>query len=86
MRIGRTLKVLRLAAGLTQHELGERAGMCREMIAGIEIGRNRDVMLSTMLALARALDVQVSMFLDESPRLPRTHRARSKQGDGALTR
>jgi transcriptional regulator with XRE-family HTH domain len=47
----------RLRKGLVQRELAERAGITRETLARVEIGR--EPTLSTALALARALGTTV---------------------------
>ncbi|WP_442877588.1 helix-turn-helix transcriptional regulator [Dactylosporangium sp. AC04546] len=56
---GRQLKHHRRAAGLTQHELGERAGHNRSHIADLENGRYVPT-LSTAYVLACALSVPLS--------------------------
>lgn len=49
------LSALRLAAGLTQAELAARVGMTQPQLSRLESGRQRDVLLSTLQRLARAL-------------------------------
>ena len=63
---GERLKQLREAAGLTQPELAERAGMNRFGIAKLEQGV-REPTWATVQALARALGVSVATFADEAP-------------------
>ncbi len=57
-QVGRRLRDLRLQAGLTQPELGERARMAAAEISKIENGR-RTPTLETLERLCRALGVSV---------------------------
>ncbi|MET7394226.1 helix-turn-helix transcriptional regulator [Dactylosporangium sp. NPDC005572] len=59
MAFGQQLKHHRQAAGLTQHELGERAGHNRSHIGDLESGRFVPT-LSTAYLLACALDIPLS--------------------------
>jgi transcriptional regulator with XRE-family HTH domain len=52
---GRRLRQLRIAAGLTQAELAERAGLNPKSVAALERGRRRKPHLPTLRALATAL-------------------------------
>lgn len=57
---------LRKQRGLTQAELAEAAGISRVSVADIESGRRDDVKLSTIKALAAALQVDnYALFSDE---------------------
>lgn len=56
--VGKRLRQLRLGVGLTQPELGERAGMAAAEISKIENGR-RTPTLETLERLTRALGVSV---------------------------
>ena len=60
-----TLKVraCRLAAGLTQEQLAERADISQGMVAHIEAGR-RTPSLEVLHRIARALGVQAGELLD----------------------
>jgi len=57
------LKVLREWRGMTQEELGARAGLAKQYISQIETGR-RNIGPKTAPALARALDVRAESLLD----------------------
>lgn len=59
---GNSLRGLRLARGITQEVLAERAGLHPTYIGGIERGE-RNLGLSNLLKLAAALDVQPSALL-----------------------
>ena len=54
---GRTLRQQRIARGLTQEALAERASLSATAIAALERGRNRAPRLSTLRQLGRALDL-----------------------------
>jgi transcriptional regulator with XRE-family HTH domain len=56
------LRRLRLARGLSQEQLAERAGIHRNYLGGIE-RRERNVGLDNIENIARALDVSVSELL-----------------------
>jgi transcriptional regulator with XRE-family HTH domain len=56
------LRELRTAANLTQQELADKAGMTREGIAQLEIGR-REPAWGSVVALAQALGVTCDAFL-----------------------
>jgi transcriptional regulator with XRE-family HTH domain len=61
VQFGQTVRRLREEGGWSQEELGDRAGLHRTYIGGIERGE-RNVSLLNIVALARAFGV-------ESPRL-----------------
>jgi len=54
--LGAVIKELRLKAGMTQDDLGEKLGLQRTSICNIEIGRQR-VLLSDLWDFAEALGV-----------------------------
>lgn len=56
-RIGAVLREARLAVGLTQGELGEQAGVSRQLVSRIEQGCNGEI--SAYLAVASALQLDV---------------------------
>ena len=64
MEPGNRLRALRKAAGLTQGELGERAGFAQETISHYENDR-RPMQLDHMRSLARALACSVADLLPE---------------------
>jgi transcriptional regulator with XRE-family HTH domain len=71
---GHRLRELREQAGLTQGQLAERAAMHRQGIVKLERGE-REPSWSTLLALAKALDLDLNAFAQSpesnvSPRGP----------------
>jgi len=62
---GSILKELREAAGLTQDELADRAGLYKFSVAKLEQGV-REPVWSTVLALAKALGVNCLAFAEGS--------------------
>jgi transcriptional regulator with XRE-family HTH domain len=63
-RFATRLKDLRAAAGLSQPELAEAAGMPVGTVRGFEIGR-REPTFNTLLLLARGLGVDLNAFAME---------------------
>jgi XRE family transcriptional regulator, regulator of sulfur utilization len=61
--MGKTVRQIRLAKGLSQAEVAKRAGLSREYINKIEAGKY-DPPLSTINALAKALDVSVRRLME----------------------
>ena len=59
------LRALRIERGLTQDQLGERAGMDPAEIRRLESGR-RDPGVRVLSRLAQGLEVPASSLLDES--------------------
>lgn len=85
---GPRLKELRTAAGLTQPELAEKAGMSKGGIADLEQGRNQPAW-ETVLKLAAALGVDCKAFqqqpADPDPARrgrPRKPKAGDEEADG----
>jgi len=64
---GDRLAQLRHDHGWTQELLAGRAGVSTELVKKLEQGVKRSVRLSTLGALARALDVPVGVLLGENP-------------------
>lgn len=64
--LGERVRESRLAAGLSQAELGERVGLDRTMVAKIEAGSRR-VDAFEMVRLASVLDVEIDHFLMPRP-------------------
>jgi transcriptional regulator with XRE-family HTH domain len=78
--VGKRLKQLREAAGLTQQELAFRAGLSVSNLSQIEQGKKADPRASTLLALARALGVTMESFFEpaEEAKPPRRPRGKKK--------
>ena len=57
---------IRKQRGLTQDELCERAGLSRQTLYELEKGIKTDVKMSTLIALASALECSVSDLFAEN--------------------
>jgi transcriptional regulator with XRE-family HTH domain len=68
--VGRNVKQLRIAAGLSQAELAERMGVDRAYVSGLELGQ-RNPTIVTLWHTAMALDVKLRSFFEERPRTRR---------------
>lgn len=64
---GAALRRLRLAAGLSQEQLGLQAGVQRNFVSLIETGQNQPT-ISTIVKLARALGLKASELVAEAER------------------
>lgn len=64
--VGERMRVARLAAGLTQEELGAKTGLDRTMIVKIESG-NRRIDAMELVELSSALQVPVDFLLRSTP-------------------
>lgn len=62
--VGRNVRRLRTAAGLTQAELAERMGVDRAYVSGLELGE-RNPTIVTLWHVAQALAVRMSLFFVE---------------------
>ena len=56
--IAASIKAARIAKGFTQKQLGERVGLPQSHISKIE-GGNVDLQISSLVEIARALDLEV---------------------------
>jgi len=65
--VARRVKERREAFGWTQEELSRRSGIRQGGIARIESGKNRNIETSTLIALAKALDVSTDWLLGLTP-------------------
>jgi transcriptional regulator with XRE-family HTH domain len=79
---GPRLKELREAAGLTQSQLAERAGLHRQGIVKLERGE-REPAWGTVLALMDALGVSCQAFLEEPGPQPEAKPGRPRKVGGA---
>jgi XRE family transcriptional regulator, fatty acid utilization regulator len=66
LALGQRVRHARARAGLTLEELSGRVGVTASALSLIETGK-REAKISTLSALAQALDVDMSELLDESP-------------------
>ncbi len=64
---GRALRRLRLAAGITQEQLGLESGVQRNFISLIETGQNQPT-VTTIFKLAKALGMKASELVEEAER------------------
>lgn len=62
--VGRNVKRLRIAAGLSQAALAERMGVDRAYVSGLELGQ-RNPTIVTLWHLGKALGVKLRSFFDE---------------------
>lgn len=62
--IGKRIAQFRKRAGLTQMELGTAAGLHGQTISDLERGVNTPV-LTTLMAIAQALDIPLAELVDE---------------------
>jgi transcriptional regulator with XRE-family HTH domain len=66
--VGRNVKRLRIAAGLSQAKLAERLGIDRAYVSGLELGQ-RNPTVVTLWHVSQALGVKLGAFFDgEKPR------------------
>jgi transcriptional regulator with XRE-family HTH domain len=63
--LSQRIKQLREAAGLSQQEVAMRGDLSMSLVAKLEQGKKADPRASTLLALARALQVRPGSLLDD---------------------
>lgn len=68
--LGARIKQLRTASGMSQRELSERAEISIELIRKLEQGQRQTASITSLQAIARALDVDISQMLGKSTPLP----------------
>jgi transcriptional regulator with XRE-family HTH domain len=74
--VGRNVKRLRVAAGISQAELAERMGVDRVYVSGLELGQ-RNPTVVTLWHITKALGVKLRSFFDEEkPRVGLVRRQR----------
>lgn len=69
LSIGDQLRRLRLERGLTQEALAGRAGVSIDLVKKLEQGRRQGARLTTLIALADALDTSMGELTGKRPRL-----------------
>lgn len=62
--VGRNVKRLRIAAGISQAELADRMGIDRAYVSGLELGQ-RNPTVVTLWHICQALGVKLRSFFDE---------------------
>ncbi len=62
--MGRNVRRLRIAAGLSQAQLAERMGVDRAYVSGLELGQ-RNPTIVTLWHIGKALGVKLRQFFDE---------------------
>ncbi|MEV7804953.1 helix-turn-helix transcriptional regulator [Microbispora sp. NPDC088329] len=67
--IGARLRAARKDRDLTQEKLAERAGLSRDLVAKLEQGRRQSTRLTSLMALANALDIELSQLTDKRDRM-----------------
>ena len=70
--VGRNVKRLRIAAGLTQAGLAERMGVDRAYVSGLELGQ-RNPTIVTLWHITEALGVKLQTLLDDDKPRRRSH-------------
>ena len=66
--LGHALRAFRLAAGLSQEQLGLESGVQRNFISLIETGQNQPT-ITTIFKLAQALNIKPSRLVAEAEKL-----------------
>ena len=66
--LGQALRSIRLAAGLSQEQLGLESGVQRNFISLIETGQNQPT-ITTIFKLATALDIKPSKMVEAAEKL-----------------
>jgi transcriptional regulator with XRE-family HTH domain len=68
--VGRNVKQLRIAAGISQAKLAERLGIDRAYVSGLELGQ-RNPTVVTLWHISQALGVKLRSLFDEEKRRAR---------------
>jgi transcriptional regulator with XRE-family HTH domain len=75
----RRVRSLREAAGLTQEEFAEKAGVSYKYYQALEAGRKADVRLSTLVRLSKAFGLELWELFSPGEIVPRLADARSSR-------
>jgi transcriptional regulator with XRE-family HTH domain len=78
--IGQRLKALRENAGMSQQSLATSAGLSVSLVSQIERGSRVDPRMSTITALAAALDVTLDELVGRGGSAPLCEKTRTPQG------
>jgi transcriptional regulator with XRE-family HTH domain len=76
LMVGRNIKRLRIAAGITQAALADQMGVDRAYVSGLELGQRNPTIL-TLWHIANALEVILKVFFDEEKARRRATRKKS---------
>ena len=71
--VGRNVRLLRIAAGLSQAALAERMGVDRAYVSGLELGQ-RNPTIVTLWHIGKALGVKLRQFFDEGKQKARARK------------
>jgi transcriptional regulator with XRE-family HTH domain len=61
--LAKRIRELRLGGGLTQDALAEAAGISRQQIQNLEVGRSENPSASTLHKLAKALGIEAAELI-----------------------
>ena len=71
LEIGYAIKDARSKLGMTQAQLAETAGISKRCLWSLELGQNPGVQLDKLLAVLKALGLDLSIVAGESQGIPR---------------
>jgi transcriptional regulator with XRE-family HTH domain len=77
--VGRNVKRLRIAAGISQAKLAERMGVDRAYVSGLELGQ-RNPTIVTLWHVGQALDVKLVSFFAAAKPAGRTRPKLARKG------
>ncbi len=78
--VGGNVRVLRLAAGMSQQELGRKVGVSFQQIQKYEKGVNR-LGAGRLMRIAQIFDVHISVLFDGVTAIPREQRSGKSLGE-----
>jgi transcriptional regulator with XRE-family HTH domain len=61
LRVGRSLRALRIRAGKRQHDVGAAAGVSRQLVAKVEAGQLATVRVGALVAIGEALGASIDL-------------------------
>ena len=61
--LGKKIRERRKSMKMSQEQLAEASEISRARISAIESGKSNDILVSTLIAIASALDTNVEFFL-----------------------
>ncbi len=63
--VGRNIRSLRTSKGISRKEFAKMAGISGYTVINVEIGRQDDILTSSMLRIANALGVKIDDLLEK---------------------